>query len=200
LLWLAKRVAGWGRVYIVEALCRHGGYSSRSWLLRNACDGDFLDGYFAGQVATTAHLHEAITSTQVDDDLVDHTGRLLKVMADCGGMGMTLEHYPPAPIVLASHAAHLGRQTPTADRYFDAAVIADHLAAKPSDRCGCTTEQRDRIVQQYLTVLDQPAGATRSARASTRPATSSYLDRGESLQLAPGHELLVDAPGGGIHS
>ncbi|MET7419981.1 hypothetical protein [Dactylosporangium sp. NPDC005555] len=156
LLWLAERVAGWGRVYVVEALCRLGASASRTWLLRRACDGDFLNGYFAGKVATAAHLHEAITGADVDDDLIDHTGRLLKTMADCGGMGTTLEHYPPAPIVLAAHAAHLARQTPTVDRYVDAAVIADHLAAKPPNRCGCTVEQRDRIVRQYLAVLERP--------------------------------------------
>jgi hypothetical protein len=156
LRWLAERVAGWGRVYIVEALCRQDAASSRAWLLRHACDGDYLNGYFAGKVATTAHLHEAITSTDADDDLIDHTGRLLRTMADCGGMGMTLEHYPPAPAVLAAHAAHLAHQPPTANRYIDAAMIADCLAAKPPNQCGCTTEQRDRIVQQYLAVLEQP--------------------------------------------
>ncbi|MGX4690717.1 hypothetical protein [Streptomyces sp. JNUCC 63] len=155
LLWLAKRVTGWGRVYVIEALCRHTTFESRRWLLRHACDGDFLNGYFAGQVATAAHLHEAIVGTEVDDDLVDHTGRLLKIMADCGGMGMTLEHYPPAPIVLAAHAAHLGRQAPTVDRYVDAAIIVDHLADKAPGRGGGTAEQRDRIVQQYLALLNR---------------------------------------------
>ncbi len=124
-------------------------------LLRHACDGDYLNGYFAGKVATTAHLHEAITSANPDDELIDHTGRLLRTMADCGGMGMTLEHYPPAPVVLAAHAAHLARQAPTANRYVDAAMIANYLVAKPPDRCGCTAEQRNRIVQQYLAVLEQ---------------------------------------------
>ncbi|GIH00669.1 hypothetical protein Pma05_72410 [Plantactinospora mayteni] len=156
LLWLAERVAGWGRVYVVEALCRQGAASSRAWLLRHACDGDYLNGYFAGKVATVAHLHEAIISADADGDLIDHTGRLLRIMADCNGMGMTLEHYPPAPVVLAAHAAHLAQQTPTANRYVDAAIIADYLTAKPPNRCGCTTEQRDRIVQQYLVVLDRP--------------------------------------------
>ncbi len=97
LQWLAERVTGWGRVYVIEALCLAGRYKSRWWLLRHACDGDVLNGYFAGKVATTAHLHEAIISAEADDDLVDHTGRLLAIMADCSGMGLTLEHYPPRP-------------------------------------------------------------------------------------------------------
>jgi hypothetical protein len=124
-------------------------------LLRHACDGDFLNGYFAGKVATAAHLHEPIVGTEIDDDLVDQNGRLLKIMADFYGMGMTLGHYPAAPIVLAAHAAHLARQAPTVARYLDAAAIADHLANKTPDECGCTSQQRDRIVREYLAVLDQ---------------------------------------------
>lgn len=173
LLWLAQRVAGWGRVYVVEAVCSHGTAGSRGWLLRHACDGDYLNGYFAGKVATAAHLHEAITSTGPDDDLIDHTGRLLRVMTDCAGMGMTLEHYPPAPVVLAAHAAHLARQTPSVDRYVDAAVIADQLAGKPSDRSGCTAEQRDHILRQYLAVLEQPDWRD-AVRAGLDPASDFF--------------------------
>ena len=39
--------------------------------------GDLMNGYFAGQVATAAHLHEAITSDDADDDLIDHADRVL---------------------------------------------------------------------------------------------------------------------------
>jgi hypothetical protein len=156
LLWLAQRVTGWGSVYVIKELCQYGPHAARRWLLRHACDGDFLNGYYAGQVATTAHLHEAITGTEIDDDLVDHTGRLLHTMADCQGMGMTLEHYPPASIVLAAHVTHLARQAPTANRYLTAAFITNHLATKTPEQSGCTTEQRDEIVHQYLTVLNHP--------------------------------------------
>jgi hypothetical protein len=40
--------------------------------LRKACCGDYLDGCFAGKVATAAHLHEAITAADPDDKLIDH--------------------------------------------------------------------------------------------------------------------------------
>jgi hypothetical protein len=169
LQWLAERVAGWGRVYVVEALCRRGAASSRAWLLRRACDGDYLNGYFAGEVATSAHLHEAITSTGADDDLVDHTGRLLRTMADCGGMGITLEHYPPASVVLAAHAAHLAQQPPTTNRYVDAGMIAHCLVGRPPEKSGCTAGERDRIVQQYLAVLEQPDWRD-AVRAGLSPA------------------------------
>ncbi|SBT39036.1 hypothetical protein [Micromonospora auratinigra] len=155
LTWLAQRAAGWGRVYVIEALCAGGASAARQWLLRHACDGDYLNGYFAGQVATAAHLHAAIVADEVDDDLVDHTGHLLKIMAGCGGMGLTLEHYPPAPAVLAAHVTHLARQTPTVGRYVDAATIADQLADRSPQRSGCGTAQRDELVRRYLAVLDR---------------------------------------------
>jgi hypothetical protein len=72
LLWLAHRVSGWGRVYVVEALCEYVTTDVRSWLLRHACDGDYLNGYFAWKLATAAHLHAAIVADEVDDELVDH--------------------------------------------------------------------------------------------------------------------------------
>ncbi|MGC4749122.1 hypothetical protein ACLQ28_26215 [Micromonospora sp. DT201] len=68
---------------------------------------------------------------------------------------MTLEHYPPASPVLAAHVARLGQQAPAVDRYVNAAVIADHLVDKTPQRSGCTDEQRDHLVGQYLAVLDR---------------------------------------------
>jgi hypothetical protein len=175
LLWLAQRVSGWGRVYVIEALCRSSvSGAARGWLLRYACDGDYLNGYFAGQVATAAHLHEAMTGADLDDDLLDHTGRLLQTMAGCGGMGMTLEYYPPAPAVLAVHAAHLARQTPSVTRYVNAAVIADHLANNVPERSGCTAEQRDGIVQQYLAVLNRRDWCD-GVRAGLDPASDFFI-------------------------
>ncbi|MCR6486591.1 hypothetical protein M8542_27550 [Amycolatopsis sp. OK19-0408] len=155
LLWLARRVTGWGRVYVVEALCRVGAGIARPWLLREACDGDFLNGYFAGKVATAAHLHEAVLGGDLDDDVADHTGRLLRIMTGCEGMGTTLATYPPAAAVLAAHSAYLATQAPTVERYLVAANIAGPLAEKAPSENGCTPAQRDDVVRQYLAVLNR---------------------------------------------
>lgn len=101
-----------------------------------------------------AHPHDAITAPEVDDDLV---GRLLRIMADCHGMGMTLDRYPPAPIVLAAHAGHLGRLAPTAARCHDDSVIVEAVA---TTQCGCTTAQRDEIVRRYVAVLGRRDAVT----------------------------------------
>ncbi|MFN8075125.1 MAG: hypothetical protein U0Q15_06845 [Kineosporiaceae bacterium] len=154
--WLAERSDGWGRVYLVEALCRVGAVSSRDWLLRRACDGDVLNGYYAGDVAIAADVCEAITAPSPDDELIDHTGRLLHLMADAGGMGTTLGHYPSAPTVLAAHARLLAGQEPTTTRFLVAALLTDSLQRRPPERSGCTAAQRDAIVEQYVSVLDRP--------------------------------------------
>ncbi|MFI9813647.1 hypothetical protein [Saccharothrix variisporea] len=152
LVWLGDRVAGWGRVYVVEALCAWGSGSARDWLLRKACDGDPLNGYFAGEVATAAHLHEAITAPEADDELVDHTGRLLRIMAASRGMGLTLADYPPARLVLEAHARHLSNQEPAVRRYQYAAEVANAVF---EDGAGLAEADRDRIVAGYLSTLDR---------------------------------------------
>ncbi|CAL9580795.1 hypothetical protein [Streptomyces sp. enrichment culture] len=164
LLWLAERVTGWGRVYVVETLCRLDDPPIRPWLLRRACDGDLLNGYFAGTVATVAELHEALADLGTDSEMVDHVGRLLHLMSDCDGMGLTLARYPHAPAVLEAHARHTGALPPTIGRYFTNALLAEHLTARPPEAAGCTAEQQQALRATYLSVLDREEW-TRTARA-----------------------------------
>ncbi|MEV6636196.1 hypothetical protein AB0M54_36140 [Actinoplanes sp. NPDC051470] len=111
LLWLAQRSAGWGRVHVIDAICRLGVGESRDWLLRHACQkGDYLAGHYAYRVATAAHLHEAITRDDADDALVDHTGRLLRAMTELPGMGPALADYPPGAAVMEAWAGHVARR------------------------------------------------------------------------------------------
>lgn len=164
LLWLAERVTGWGRVYVVEALCRLDDPAARPWLLRRACDGDFLNGYFAGKVATVAGLHEALATPDTDSEVIDQAGRLLHMMSDCGGMGLTLAHYPHAAMVLESHARHVGSLRPTMERYFTVAVLVQHLTTESPEAAGCTAAQQEALRATYLEVLDREDW-TRTARA-----------------------------------
>lgn len=109
LIWLAERVTGWGRVYVVESLCRlaDDDPAVRHWLLRRAVDGDVLNGYFAARVARVARLDEAVDRFADDPELVDRAARLLHTMTYCEGMGTSLRHYPHAVTVLEAHVRHL---------------------------------------------------------------------------------------------
>ncbi|MER5460617.1 hypothetical protein ABT010_07970 [Streptomyces sp. NPDC002668] len=164
LLWLAERVTGWGRVYVVEALCRLDDPAARPWLLRRACDGDFLNGYFAGNVATVTKLHEALADLDTDSEMVDHVGRLLHEMSDCGGMGLTLAHYPHSATVLEAHSRHVGSLGPTIERYFTVALLTQHLTTKSPEAAGCTAAQQEALRATYLEVLDLEEW-TQAARA-----------------------------------
>ncbi|MCU1643989.1 MAG: hypothetical protein JWN03_4264, partial [Nocardia sp.] len=168
LVWLAERISGSSRIQVVETLCLPGSSASRSWLLRRSCQRDFYDAYYAGTVATTAHLHEAIIADDVDDELVDHTGRLLLSMAGASGMGMTWESYPPIRIVLDAYIRQLARRTPSAERYLNAARLLDNLVTHEPDGFSFTTEQRDDVVNRYLWMLHRP-NWTEAVRAGIDP-------------------------------
>lgn len=88
-----------------------------------------------------------------DEELIDHTGRLLKIMAEAGGMGRTWEHYPPIGVVLEAYAGHLARQAPSLTRYLTAAHIADHLVQADPKRLGAAAGNRQDLLEKYLAVL-----------------------------------------------
>ncbi|MGD1223753.1 hypothetical protein AB9Q10_35625 [Streptomyces krungchingensis] len=159
LIWLAERVSGWGRVYVVEALCRlvDAHPAVRPWLLRRAADGDFLNGYFVGRVAQVTRLHEVFAASGGDAELVDHTTRLLHAMTYSEGMGTSLRRYAHANTVLEAHVRLLGQLGPTVERYFAAATIAQYLGEETpvgSGEPGSGT-RREPIRSAYLALLDQ---------------------------------------------
>ncbi|MFJ4328449.1 hypothetical protein ACIP3A_35805 [Streptomyces tricolor] len=101
-----------------------------------------------------AKLHEALGELDSDSELVDHVGRLLHTMSDCGGMGITLADHPHARAVVEAHARGAGSLDPTAGRYFTLALLAQHLTAQPPEAAGCTAEQQAALRKPYVAVLD----------------------------------------------
>jgi hypothetical protein len=158
LLWLADRVTGWGRLYVVEALCRLDDPVARPWLLRRVCDGDFLNGYVVGSVARTARVHEAIGGPCVDADIVDHTGMLLLAMTFSQGMGVTLSRYPHAEAVLAAYLRHLERLGPAATRYCRAASLVNRLGEHGDTGSIGPVQRWQPYRDGCLTLLDRDDG------------------------------------------
>ncbi|MET9486641.1 hypothetical protein [Nocardia sp. NPDC006630] len=132
LIWLADRTAGWGRVYMVYAICELGDRAAEPWLLRKACDGDYLNGEFAYKVACTAPVHEAIAAPDADEALIDHTGDLISTLAWCDGMGGTLWDYEHAEQVLAHYLSHIRGLAPSPDRYRWVWALAHFLDGRPN--------------------------------------------------------------------
>lgn len=186
LIRLAEETGGWARVYYVEALCESP-RQARDWLLRNACDGDYLSGYFAGRVATVTHLHEAITAAGPDEALIDHTGRLLAVMTYSNGMGSGIGSYPPARMVLDAYARHLARMAPTLERWRQAAYLGDFLFRLPPETIGCTEVERTRLVRRFREIL---------ARRAWRAAAREQSGPGDEPDLWHGALVLKRLRGG----
>ncbi|SOB85530.1 hypothetical protein [Streptomyces sp. 1331.2] len=200
LLWLADRVTGWGRVHVVEALCRLDDPATHPWLLRKAIDGDFLNGYFAGKVATAARLHEALPELGQDRGLLDHTGQLLRMLTHSAGMGMALRHYPHAATVLAAHARHAGGPPPTVERFCVVATLALHLATESAEYSGCTEAQREAILASYLALLDREDwyATARAALAAQNSWLLWFADFSESgLRLRVFEDWKAAADGAG---
>lgn len=132
LIWLADRTVGWGRVYLVYALCELGDPAAEPWLLRKACDGHHLNGEFAYKVACAAPIHDAIATPDADESLIDHTGNLLSTLAWCDGMGGTLWEYAHSEQALTHYLSHISTLPPNLVRYQSVWALACFLDGRPN--------------------------------------------------------------------
>ncbi|PPK93373.1 hypothetical protein CLV92_1101 [Kineococcus xinjiangensis] len=153
LIWLGEHVAVWGRVHAVEALCRIAPEEARPWLLRRSCGGG-LDTYFAGKVAVAARLHEAMTDSALDGELIDHTGQLLAVMTRAANTGLTLKHYEHGQTVVRAHVRAATQRPPAAKRHLHAAMIAEYLGDEDALR-NTSRDERLRLRGQYIDLLSR---------------------------------------------
>ena len=153
LLWLADRAAGWGRVNVVRSLAGLDDPDTRQWLLRKAVDGDILNGYFIAVVVMTGRLHDVLDELAADPELTDCTGRILWLMTENEGMGLTLKGYEHADSVLRAHKDALSHHGPTLQRFYIAALIARYLGRSSPDDPNRTWEA-DRAA--YRALLDEP--------------------------------------------
>ncbi|KQV16617.1 hypothetical protein [Kitasatospora sp. Root107] len=177
LTWLADRTTGTGRIHCIHALNRladpgarypwyrngHDPYASPDrpadpqavhWLRRRAVDlGDF-NGYFAAQTVIAAAVDQAIADPHADSEVVDQTGRLLRTMTDCFGMGATLASLDNAHELLAHYADHVSRLRPTVDRYESVLQLAAYLADPHGEAAGLGwAPGRQAALQGQLTTL-----------------------------------------------
>ncbi|WP_457033202.1 hypothetical protein [Kitasatospora sp. P5_F3] len=177
LTWLAARTTGTGRIHYIHALNRLADPRARypwyrngqdpyasldrpadpqavHWLRRRAVDlGDF-NGYFAAQTVIAAAVDQAIGDPQADSEVVDQTGRLLRTMTDCFGMGASLAELDNAPELLAHYADHVGRLRPTVDRYESVLQLAAYLADPHGEAAGLDWPPgRRALLHRQLTAL-----------------------------------------------
>ncbi|MFF9351765.1 hypothetical protein [Streptomyces sp. NPDC014734] len=107
----------------------------------------------------------------MDDEIIDHTGRLLLVMTYSVGMGMTLSLYPHAEAVLAAHLRHLARVEPSAGRYCGAAWLVSSLGESGDSGSIGPVQRWQPYRDDYLALLDRDdwCEVARDALAAEEP-------------------------------
>ncbi|MYV93727.1 hypothetical protein [Streptomyces sp. SID1034] len=144
ILWLADRSDSWGRLHAVHLLRQVEDPRARSWMLRQAVNGDYLNQYFAGDLADDLAIHEVLGASSLDDGLVDHLGRMLRMMTDCHGMGVLLADYPFAGAALNAYARHAAALEPSIDRYITLHVLQKWSLAQSSPAAAVLTALMQR--------------------------------------------------------
>lgn len=129
---LARRVDGWGRIHAVERLAGTDDPEIRSWLLRAGYRNRILDEYLAYTAATTGDLADALAADEVDDDLLDGAGGILRALC-VGGPARDMTDYADGPVAVERYLRQVGRRPPTLVRIELVGRLAGFVADLPWD-------------------------------------------------------------------
>lgn len=84
-LWnLAKKVHGYGRIWLVRALSETERRSIKAWMLREGYRNTIMDQYLAFTCAVTGNLHLALKESVADDELIAAAGDILEALIEGG--------------------------------------------------------------------------------------------------------------------
>jgi hypothetical protein len=108
---LAKQVEGWGRIHAVYRLVGTVEPEIRDWLLRGGYDSGVMVEELAFIAATTGGLAAALQG-EVDDDLLDHAGILLRALA-CGGPAEDMSDYASGEFAIGLYLDRIGEAEPS---------------------------------------------------------------------------------------
>ncbi|GAA2533828.1 hypothetical protein GCM10010398_19080 [Streptomyces fimbriatus] len=103
---LARQAEGWARVDAVRRLEGASDPEIREWLIREACTGDVLDGYFALTAARVGDLAGVLARGTLDEETLDGAGRILRALTDVDGPGPALTSYDGAARALNGYLLH----------------------------------------------------------------------------------------------
>ncbi|MGW1074502.1 hypothetical protein [Streptomyces sp. NPDC002537] len=156
LVALAERSKGWPRVHAVEALIGATDPGIKEWLVRDACGGDVLDGYFARNAAVTCDLAGVLARDQLDEETLNGAGRLLAALADVESPGATLFSYPDARRALEGYARHCVLRGPSLKRLTVLALIDRCLGTPGATRAEWQPDGFESTRSRFAELLSAP--------------------------------------------
>lgn len=152
-LWsLASSVDGWGRVHLVERLCKSNRAEIKAWLLREGYKNSVMHEYLAHACAVGGELLEALIPDSIDDELLNGAGDLIQALIS-GGPAEDIESYIDGAKVIQRFLEHTAkRKSASLDVYL---VVSDILRfMQDADRNWSVLESMGWTVNQKLTVAE----------------------------------------------
>ncbi|MEW2353248.1 hypothetical protein [Spirillospora sp. NPDC029432] len=157
LLEMARRSGGWARVDALRPL-RGARVEPRDadWLIRDACDGGFLDVYFADVVAETGDLAGALGPEAVDDGLLDGAGRVLRALCELAWPSPGILDYRDAETAVRHYARHIAARPPTMDGLCRLVEVYAFLRSGRAGQGPWSAEGLARVRDLYRELLTSP--------------------------------------------
>ncbi|MFG2090292.1 MULTISPECIES: hypothetical protein [unclassified Spirillospora] len=158
LLEMAHQTSDWGRVDAINGL-RGAQVEQRDkdWLIRDACDGGFLDVYFAEVVAETGDLAGTLAADTVDDDLLRGAELVLYALCELEWPSLGILGYPDAEAAVQHFARHVAARPPTLNRLGQLVPVYAFLCSPFARDAHWSTEGLSRVRDLYRDLLSSPA-------------------------------------------
>ncbi|MFO0925745.1 MAG: hypothetical protein U0736_01750 [Gemmataceae bacterium] len=162
---MAQQVSGWGKIHLVERLCRHADDYPlvRAWLLRHGCANEVMPEYLALACAGSGDLVGALADDPVDDELLDGACVILTALLTPHGPAGDIDNYPDATSAIDSLLRHLDDRCATLRRLDAVRRIDDWLTGGEAETWAAREE----------------AGWTAATRAELHARCQAILTRAE---------------------
>jgi hypothetical protein len=151
---LAPQMEGWGRIHAIKRLKDTQRPDVRSWLVRGGASIEpWLTEEIAYIAATTGHLAEAVAG-EIDDELFDGAGDLLRALA-VGGPAGDMADYPDSGFVLHQYLDRARSVSPSAKRLEDLVTIERYLIKPWKENPHLTPDERTELRTMVGDVLGE---------------------------------------------
>ena len=178
-IWeLAKRVAGWGRIQLVEQLAETERPEIRAWLLRDGFRNSIMDEYLAYTCAKAGQLELALGHLQVDDALLNGAAGILQALIS-GGPAQDIEDYDEAPTAVDLYVNLVwSRPVLGLDHFLAVDDIRRYLADRATDHTRWPADLRERLLATCADVLGRGEWAEK-ARIALASDNEDQVWRGD---------------------
>ena len=160
-LWsLARRVDGWGRIHLVERLCKSSRPDIKAWLLREGYKNSVMYEYLAYVCAAGGGLLDALEQDSIDTELLNGAGDLIRALLS-GGPAQDISGYEHGAKVVRRYLTHVASHgSPSLDIYLIVSDIAQFVGDAERDWAslevmGWTEEHKRVVAEEAASILSE---------------------------------------------